>query len=67
MDRMKSLSEAIGKLVEEEFNGYLKINFTQGSLGRIEKSEEVDASNIIIADTAGRKAGGDKEFYHETR
>lgn len=48
MDRMKSLSEAIKKLVEEEFNGYLKINFTQGSLGRIEKSEEIEDSTIIL-------------------
>jgi hypothetical protein len=67
MDRMNSLSEAIRMLVEGEFSGYLKINFTQGSLGRIEKSEEVDDASIIIADNARRKAGGDKELYHETR
>jgi FKBP-type peptidyl-prolyl cis-trans isomerase 2 len=40
MDRMKSLSEAIRMLVEGEFSGYVKINFSQGSLGRVEKYEE---------------------------
>ncbi len=41
MDRMKKLTEAIGSLIEEEFSGYIKINFSQGSLGRVEKSEEI--------------------------
>jgi hypothetical protein len=42
MDRMKRLVEAIRGLMEEEFSGYLKINFSQGSLGRVEKSEEIE-------------------------
>jgi hypothetical protein len=49
MDRMTSLSEAIRTLVETEFSGYLKINFSQGSLGRVEKCEEFNDTGIIMA------------------
>lgn len=28
--------------MEGEFSGHIKINFTQGSIGRVEKSEEVN-------------------------
>jgi hypothetical protein len=49
MDRMKKLTEAITTLVEGEFSGYLKINFTQGSLGRVEKSEEFEDAAVIFA------------------
>jgi len=47
MDRMKRLIEVIRQLIEGEFTGYVKINFTQGSLGRIEKFEELDDATII--------------------
>jgi hypothetical protein len=47
MDRMTRLIEVIRKLIEGEFTGYVKINFTQGSLGRIEKFEELDDAAII--------------------
>ena len=50
MDRIKKLTEAISMLFEEEFSGYLKINFSQGSLGRVEKSEEFEDPAIILAD-----------------
>jgi len=55
MDRMKRLTEAIKTLMEGEFSGYLKINFTQGSLGRVEKSEEFEDAAIILQEriTAG--------------
>lgn len=47
MDRMSKLIAVIRKFIESEFTGYIKINFTQGSLGRIEKYEELDdAANI---------------------
>jgi len=49
MDRMTRLIEAIRKLIEGEFTGYVKINFTQGSLGRIEKFEEIDDAAMITA------------------
>ncbi len=47
MDRMKRLIETIRTLLEGEFSGYIKINFSQGSLGRIEKSEELEDAVII--------------------
>jgi len=51
MDRMKKLGEAIRGLTEEEFSGYIKINFSQGSIGRVEKSQEVEiASYLVCAD-----------------
>ena len=52
MDRMKRLIETIRMLMEGEFCGYIKINFSQGSLGRIEKSEELEDASII---TNGRE------------
>jgi len=49
MDRMKKLAEAISKLMDGQFSGYIKINFSQGSIGRVEKFEEFDDASIIIA------------------
>ncbi|MBI5237028.1 MAG: hypothetical protein HY887_01205 [Deltaproteobacteria bacterium] len=54
MDRMKRLIEAIRMLIEGEFSGYIKINFSQGSLGRVEKSEELEDATIILT---GEKNG----------
>jgi len=67
MDKMKRLSETIRSLMEGEFSGYIKINFSQGSLGRIEKSEELDATNIVAMDTAVKKACREKDVQHEAR
>ena len=53
MDRMKRLTEAIRTLIEGEFSGYLKINFSQGSLGRVEKSEEFEDAGVILAGENG--------------
>lgn|GEM_PF-2623282 len=47
MSRMKRLIETIRLLMEGEFCGYIKINFSQGSLGRIEKSEELEDAATI--------------------
>ena len=38
LDRLKDMMQA---MVDEEFTGHVKINFTQGGIGRIEKMEEV--------------------------
>jgi len=68
MDRMKRLVEVIRTLIEYEFTGHLKINFTQGSLGRIEKFEELDDAAIII--TGGKKSKKEKEesvFSHDNK
>jgi len=63
MDRMTSLSEAIRLLVEAEFSGYLKINFSQGSLGRVEKYEEFnDAGIIMTREKNSEKKSGENEF-----
>ena len=64
---MKRLSETIRALMEGEFSGYIKINFTQGSLGRIEKSEEFDATNIVAMDDAVKQARREKAVRHEAR
>jgi hypothetical protein len=35
------LFEMIQGLADKEFTGYLKVNFTQGAIGRLEKFEEI--------------------------
>jgi len=61
MDKMKRLSDEIRNLVESEFSGYIKINFSQGSLGRIEKSEEIGHDEIIyFTNNGGKRTGGEK-------
>jgi hypothetical protein len=41
MDKLDQLSETLGKLIEDRFTGHLKINFSQGGIGRVEKFEEI--------------------------
>lgn len=41
MSRLVDLIHAIQEMNEKEFTGYLKINFSQGGIGRIEKFEEI--------------------------
>ena len=48
MDKMKRLKEAMRMLMEGEFSGYIKINFSQGSLGRVEKYEELENAEIML-------------------
>ena len=58
MDRIKKLGETIRTLIEGEFNGYIKINFSQGSIGRVEKSEELDRNMMqVSADNRDSKEG----------
>ncbi len=40
-DRLKRLVATIERLMEGQFTGYIKLNFVQGSIGRIEKFEEI--------------------------
>ena len=42
MDKITRLVDVIRKLIENAFTGYIKINFTQGNIGRVEKFEELD-------------------------
>ncbi len=66
MDRVTRLIEAIRKLTEAGFTGYVKINFTQGSLGRIEKSEELDGTAIIAtAEKRKKEMEEGKSFSHD--
>jgi hypothetical protein len=40
-DKHDRLFEMIRMLTDREFTGYLKVNFSQGGIGRIEKLEEL--------------------------
>jgi len=40
-DKLDTLVELIEVLRKDDFTGSLKINFTQGGIGRIEKLEEM--------------------------
>lgn len=39
--RLKQLFDTICGLIDRQFTGSLKINFTQGGIGRVEKFEEI--------------------------
>ena len=41
MSRMTDLMKIIQEMNEQEFTGHIKINFSQGGIGRIEKYEEI--------------------------
>lgn len=40
-DKLTKLVDYIDMLREKGFTGYIKINFSQGSIGRVEKFEEI--------------------------
>jgi hypothetical protein len=40
-DKLEKLLDVMKLLVDEGFTGYLKVNFSQGGIGRIEKFEEI--------------------------
>ena len=48
-------------LITGEFSGYLKINFSQGSLGRVEKSEEFENAEVILAEEKNGKITEEKK------
>ena len=39
--KLMRLMEVMKILVNEKFTGYIKVNFSQGGIGRIEKFEEI--------------------------
>jgi hypothetical protein len=41
MKKLEKLKEVMKEMVEGEFTGHVKINFSQGGIGRIEKFEEI--------------------------
>jgi len=40
-EKFQHLLEFLDRVKDQNFTGYIKINFTQGSIGRIEKFEEI--------------------------
>ncbi|HUN55824.1 MAG TPA: hypothetical protein VMU29_11770 [Smithella sp.] len=67
MDRMTRLVEVIENLIESEITGYIRINFTQGSLGRIEKFEEIEDAASIVRERKKNKKEEDKNVNHESK
>jgi hypothetical protein len=41
MEKLEKLVEVMTHLVCDEFTGHLKVNFSQGGIGRVEKFEEI--------------------------
>ena len=41
LKKLKLLQNEMESLLESGFTGYVKINFSQGSIGRVEKFEEI--------------------------
>ena len=40
-EKLTRIVELMKALAEEKFTGYIKVNFSQGGIGRIEKFEEI--------------------------
>lgn len=40
-DRIRELIAYLNTLGDQEFTGYIKINYSQGSIGRVERFEEI--------------------------
>lgn len=41
MDKLTKIIDMIKVLMDKKFTGYIKINFTGGTVGRVEKFEEI--------------------------
>lgn len=39
--KLESLTKLMTDLIRKEFTGHIKINFSQGGIGRVEKFEEI--------------------------
>ncbi len=48
MDRMESLLNVVKTMIHGGFTGIVKINFTQGSIGRVEKIEELEEGASLV-------------------
>ncbi|MDY6832587.1 MAG: hypothetical protein SWC96_12255 [Thermodesulfobacteriota bacterium] len=40
-EKLERLAALLASLSEDRFTGYIKINYSQGSVGRVEKFEEI--------------------------
>jgi hypothetical protein len=41
MDKLKKIVEMVKALMDKKFTGYIKINFSRGTVERVEKFEEI--------------------------
>lgn len=41
MEKLTKIIDMIKALMDKKFTGYIKINFTRGTIGRVEKFEEI--------------------------
>jgi len=41
IERLARLIDIINALINKKFTGYIRINFTRGSIGSVEKFEEI--------------------------
>ncbi len=41
MQIIEKIVDVIRSLMDKKFTGYIKINFTRGSIGKVEKFEEI--------------------------
>ena len=41
VNKLQLLVHELEALLEKKFTGYVKVNFSQGSIGRVEKFEEI--------------------------
>ncbi|MCB2182766.1 MAG: hypothetical protein KQH63_12105 [Desulfobulbaceae bacterium] len=54
-DRTQELIKHLVHLTANRFTGYVRINFSQGSVGRVEKFEEIKIGNFAGVGKAYRK------------
>ncbi|MBN1105198.1 MAG: hypothetical protein JXL84_17425 [Deltaproteobacteria bacterium] len=41
VEKLWRLTEVLRGLAEDKFTGYIKVNYSQGAIGRVEKFEEI--------------------------
>jgi len=41
LEKLEKLVEVLTSLMRDEFTGHIKINFSEGGIGRVEKFEEI--------------------------
>lgn len=45
MEKLKKIVDMVKVLMDRKFTGYIKINFTRGTVERVEKFEEILKKN----------------------
>jgi hypothetical protein len=57
--KLVELTKALHTLNASKFTGYLKINFSQGSIGRVEKFEEILRDHDLYPEKKSRSQRSD--------